>query len=77
MKLVQKINSVYITDNYSANAKINSVMRTLIALHGYKHIWTHVSDYIDSEEGRWLSADELWNLYQSTKWVSLIGDISK
>lgn len=68
--LVQKTPSVDLQERYSANDKANSILRTLIAFHGKDNLWLHVSDYVYSEEAKELSFEDIYNLYQATKWAN-------
>ena len=54
---------------YSSNPKVNSVLRTLIAFHGYTHIFTHVQEFLNTKEGKELSDSESWELFQAAKWA--------
>jgi hypothetical protein len=67
---IQILRSEYLNQTYSQNAKINSILRTLVALNGKSGLWTAVSEYVSTPEAACLSADEIWELYQTTKWVT-------
>ena len=55
---------------YSMNMKINSVLRTLIALNGKEQLWTAVVNYVQHEGGvDQLTQEEIWELYQLTKLI--------
>lgn len=59
---------------YSLHPKINSILRTLVALHGSKNLWPAVSDFVlHDEAAKNLSSKEIWELYQLTKWIVLGG----
>lgn len=58
-----------LADIYSSNAKVNSVIRTLLVQNGKDNLWRAVANFVDSEEGKTWTGTEIWILYQATKWV--------
>jgi hypothetical protein len=69
MTYIQRIKSESLCEIYSCNPKINSVIRTLYALHGKKHLWKAVADYLYSPEAQFFTESEIAELYEVTKWV--------
>lgn len=74
MKLpVQKVKSEHIRNVYSINPKVNSIIRTLIALNGTQKLWPAVSDFVYTTEGQEMTFEEIQQLYQTTKYVMWVG----
>lgn len=69
MKLIQRINSEKLQCRYSANHRVNSIVRTLVAFHGHEQVFGYVSEYIRNGEANNLAAEEIWELYQAAKWA--------
>ena len=72
MKLFyQKVKSEDLEDMYSMNQKVNSVIRTLVALHGTEELFKRVYDFTATDEAKELSSEEVYELYRAAKWAQL------
>jgi hypothetical protein len=58
------------TERYSANDKINSIVRTLVALYGKENLLRMVTEFTFKPEGQALNADECYELFQAVKWAT-------
>lgn len=67
---IQKTPSVRLSDYYHRDREINSVIRTLVALHGYRMLFSEVAKWVREGNAVDWSPDKVWMLYQSAKWHS-------
>lgn len=72
--MFQRTPSHKLLDIYSVNPKVNSIIRTLIALHGKTKLWDAVTSYVLTKDANELTHTETWELYQAAKWVERWGD---
>jgi hypothetical protein len=66
---IQIVKSEHLHEIYSCNPKINNIVRALHALHDKDGLWKAVAEYLYSPEAMYLTAQEIGELYEATKWV--------
>ena len=68
--MVQKTPSVKLSDYYHRDREINSVIRTLIALHGYKFLFKETVAWVNAGNADNWSFNKIWMLYRCAHWNS-------
>lgn len=72
--LFQRLPSSKLQARYSVNPKVNSVLRTLAAMHGHSKLFSHVSEYLRTEGTLHFTPEETFELYQAAKWAQYFKD---
>lgn len=67
----QIIKSEKLCLTYSVNTRVNSVVRTLVALNGYDNLTKHAFFFLLSDEGKEFSTEDTFELYQSVKFAEV------
>lgn len=70
----QVIRSEKLAALYSINPKVNSLVRTLVALNGYDNLTKHAFFFFMSPDGADFTSDEIYETYQAIKFAEVCSE---